>query len=123
MGDPEGMVSGRVKSVPEESLLERAKFFREHVQAVLNLATGSLVLSVTFLHDKPNIRGVPCLRLAWELLVATIFLGVAYNYVLAVRTRPGAGGFSKLLFALSALFHLAFFVSMVLLAKFGLANV
>jgi hypothetical protein len=38
--------------MPEDTLLERAKFFRDHVATVLNLATGSLVLSVTFLHDK-----------------------------------------------------------------------
>jgi hypothetical protein len=34
------------------SLLDRAKFFREHAAPVLNLATGWLVLSVTFLHDQ-----------------------------------------------------------------------
>ncbi|MGA8431643.1 MAG: hypothetical protein WB729_17600 [Candidatus Sulfotelmatobacter sp.] len=33
-------------------LLERSKFFREHVASVLNLATGALVLSVTFLHNE-----------------------------------------------------------------------
>jgi hypothetical protein len=36
----------------DNPLVERAKFFREHMTTVLNLATGALVLSVTFLQDQ-----------------------------------------------------------------------
>jgi hypothetical protein len=108
---------------PDDPFLERAKFFREHVQSVLNVATGALVLSVTFLHDLKNARGLPCLRKSWECLVATIFLGIVYNYILAIRTRPKTERLSPLLFGVSALFHAAFFISMWYLARFGLMNV
>ena len=33
------------------SLEKQFEIFKEYVQTVLNLSTGSLVLSITFLHD------------------------------------------------------------------------
>ena len=38
-----------------DRLLERSKFFREHVQTILNLATGALVISVTFLDTRDSL--------------------------------------------------------------------
>ncbi|MGB2605741.1 MAG: hypothetical protein WBC78_19215 [Candidatus Sulfotelmatobacter sp.] len=107
----------------EKLLLERAKFFREHVQAVLNLATGALVLSVTFLHDKPSIRNSRDLRVSWVLLVAAIFLGIVYNYVLAIFTRPGGKRYGTFLTVLSLIFHAAFFAAVVFMSLFGLSNI
>ena len=68
-----------------DSLLDKAKFFREHVQTILSLATGAFVLSVTFLHDiTPKAQQVDYLRKSWAIFVCTILLGLAYNYVLSI---------------------------------------
>jgi hypothetical protein len=49
-----------------DSLLDRAKFFREHVRTILTLATGSFVLSVTFLHDiAPKPQHAEYLKRSW----------------------------------------------------------
>ncbi len=103
--------------------LERAKLFREHVQNVLTLATGALVLSITFLHDiAPNAGDRESLRLAWQLLVGTVVLGVAYNYVLAIYTRNESKAFGVLLAAISIVFHALFIVALYYLMRFGMAN-
>ncbi|MGA7217590.1 MAG: hypothetical protein WBX38_04715 [Candidatus Sulfotelmatobacter sp.] len=107
----------------DKLLLERAKFFREHVQAVLNLATGALVLSVTFLHDKTSIRDARDLRISWRLLVAAIFLGILYNYVLAIFTRWGGRRYGSFLSILSLAFHITFFAAVVYMSRFGLSNI
>ena len=105
-------------------LLERAKFFREHVQSVLNLAAGSLVLSVTFLHDRAGAaRGAEYLRVSWFLLIIAIVLGLGYNYVLSITTKQVGDRYKKLLYFTSAAFHLTFLAAMVYLAKFGLNNI
>ncbi len=53
-----------------DSLLDKAKFFREHVQTILSLATGAFVLSVTFLHDiTPKAQQVDYLRKSWAIFV------------------------------------------------------
>jgi hypothetical protein len=109
---------------PSEGLLERAKFFRDHVQAVMNLATGALVLSVTFIHDKAeHLQGKGRLRHSWELLGCTILLGVAYNYVLAMYMREKGKRFGSWLPVLSFFLHAAFAASIVLMALFGLSNI
>jgi hypothetical protein len=114
---------GPQKSDSSGSFLERAKFFREHVQSVLNVATGALVVSVTFLHDLQKAQGLSYLRRSWECLLATIFLGILYNYILAIRTRPNTENLSGLLFTISAIFHIMFCISMWYLGQFGLANI
>jgi succinate dehydrogenase hydrophobic anchor subunit len=104
-------------------LLERAKFFREHVSAVLNLATGSLVLSVTFLHDQSgHLRQPWLLKRSWWLLFLTIFLGVAYNYVLNQYVRLDGKRYATLLSILSAMFHAGFVCAVCYLLRFGLWN-
>ncbi len=104
--------------------LERAKFFRDHVQSVLNLAAGSLVLSVTFLHDRASaVRGAEYLRVSWYLLIAAIILGLAYNYILSILTKEHGDRYKPLLYLTSAAFHLTFLAAMVYLARFGLNNI
>jgi len=103
--------------------LERAKLFREHIQNVLTLATGALVLSITFLHDiAPNPVDRGSLRIAWKLLVLAVLWGVAYNYVLAIYTRNESKPFGYLLAAISVVFHAFFIVALYYLMRFGLAN-
>ena len=105
-------------------LLERAKFFREHVQAVLNLATGSFVLSVTFLHDKAAVlQHKSDLSTSWWLMAFTILLGIAYNYSLSIYVRNEGVRYGGLLKLLSLMFHLLFVISMCFLLRFGLWNV
>lgn len=103
--------------------LEKTKLFRDHIQGILALATGSLVLSVTFLHDKGNsISDTPDLRYSWIFFCATILMGVAYNYVLAIYTNKQRPFFKGLLTFFSSLFHGLFVVAVFFLARFGLSN-
>ncbi|HEV2964255.1 MAG TPA: hypothetical protein VG649_20680 [Candidatus Angelobacter sp.] len=119
--------------------LERAKFFREHVQTVINLATGSLVLSVTFLHDKSGtLKRTGCLKVSWAFLVAAIVFGSVYNYFLSLytkrHTKPSEiEEYAKreklervdalVLSLLSGIFHLLFVGALILVLLFGIANV
>jgi hypothetical protein len=108
----------------DESLLERAKFFREHVSTVLNLATGSLVLSVTFLHDKAgHLQQAWLLKRSWWFLMISVLCGVAYNYVLNLYVRKKGQRYGTLLKVLSFCFHLAFVLAMCYLFRFGLWNI
>jgi len=105
------------------SLLDRAKFFREHVATVLNLATGSLVLSVTFLHDQAaHLKQTWLVRRSWWFFFLTIFLGVAYNYVLNAYVQKEGGRYGTLLKILSGLFHAMFVLAVCYLLRFGLWN-
>ena|ERR1700729_2683946 len=118
----------KVNNVPgteeQKLFVEKAKFFREHVQAVLNLATGSLVLSVTFLHDKGNsIARADLLKSSWLWLLAAIVLGLAYNYVLSIRAKESTERYRILMGLLSAVFHLSFLVAMYYLFRFGIGNI
>lgn len=107
-----------------EALIDRARFFREYMGTVLNLATGSLVLSVTFLHDKANhLVGAWLLKRSWRFLLTTIFFGVMYNYVLDLYVAAKGQSYGGLLKFLSAIFHLAFFIAIAYLFRFGLGNI
>ena len=106
-----------------DTLLERSKFFREHVQTILNLATGALVISVTFLNSRDTLQQRDSLRLSWVLLVVAISLGLAYNYVLSVYVRREGKSYGSLLSGLSLIFHVTFLAAILFLLRFGLANV
>lgn len=107
----------------QKFFLERAKFFRDHVQAVLNLATGSLVLSVTFLHNiGSHVSSKVFLTRAWNWFVVSILLGITYNYMLAIYARSQGKRFGGLLSFLSFVFHLSFVVAITYLALFGWTN-
>ena len=105
-----------------DRLLERSKFFREHVQTILNLATGALVISVTFLNARARLLQRESLRFSWVLLVVTISPGLAYNYVLSIYVRREAKSYGRLLNGISLVFHIAFLAAMLFLLRFGLAN-
>lgn len=107
----------------KDDFLEKAKFFRDHVQGVLTLATGSLVLSVTFLHDLgTTVTDKADLSLAWKLLGLAVFFGLMYNYVLAVFTARRRKAFGVVLGVLSFALHGFFFAGLIFLAFFGLSN-
>jgi hypothetical protein len=106
-----------------ESLLDRAKFFREHVQTILSLATGSFVLSVTFLHDiAPKTQHVEYLRKSWGVFVLTIVLGLIYNYVLSIYVSISGRRYGTLLSVISFFFHVSFVLAVCYLLRFGTAN-
>ncbi len=106
-----------------DRLLERSKFFREHVQTILNLATGAFVISVTFLNARESLLQRESLRFSWVLLVVTICLGLGYNYVLSIYVRREGKSYGRLLNGVSLVFHVAFLAAMLFLLRFGLANV
>jgi len=106
-----------------DPLLDRAKFFREHVQTILSLATGSFVLSVTFLHDiAPKPQHADYLRTSWGIFVLTIVLGLIYNYVLSIYVSVGGKSYGMLLSIISFLFHFSFVAAIYYLLRFGTAN-
>ena len=106
-----------------ESLLDQAKFFREHIQTILSLATGSLVLSITFLHNvEPKAQHVENLKWSWEIFVASIVLGLVYNYVLSIYVANGGRRYGMVLRTTSFLFHLSFVAAVYFMLRFGTAN-
>lgn len=106
-----------------DSLLDKAKFFREHVQTILSLATGSFVLSVTFLHDvAPKPQHAEYLRRSWGIFVLTILLGLIYNYVLSIYVSNAGKRYGNLLSVISLLFHFSFVAAIYYLLRFGTAN-
>jgi hypothetical protein len=107
----------------KDSLLDTAKFFREHVQTILSLATGSFVLSVTFLHDiAPKPQHAEYLRRSWEIFVLTILLGLIYNYVLSIYVTVAGKSYGFFLSIISFLFHSSFVAAIYYLLRFGMAN-
>jgi hypothetical protein len=107
-----------------ESLLDRAKFFREHVQSILSLATGSLVLSVTFLHDLASQapHKLDYLKQSWWMLVVTILFGLIYNYVLSIYVKVEGKRYGTVLSVVSFFFHASFVVALYFMLRFGTAN-
>lgn len=96
-----------------ESLLDGAKFFREHVQTIMNLATGCLVLSITFLHDiSAKAQHIEYLKRSWEILVLTILLGLIYNYVPSIYVTVEGKRYGKVLRVVSFFFHASFVVAL-----------
>lgn len=106
-----------------ESLLDKAKFFREHVQTILSLATGSFVLSVTFLHNiAAKAQSVEYLKRSWGILVLTILLGLVYNYVLSIYVSISGKRYGWVLSVVSFVFHVSFVAAIYFMLRFGMAN-
>ena len=106
-----------------DTLLERAKFFREHVQGIITLAAGAIVLSVTFVHDlapKPQHREY--LVASWWIFLGTILLGLTYSYVLSIYVTSTSRRYGGLLTCVALLFHASFAVAIFFLVRFGTIN-
>jgi membrane-bound acyltransferase YfiQ involved in biofilm formation len=116
-------LEGSTLSNGNSSLLDTAKFFREHIQTILSLATGSFVLSVTFLHDiAPKAQHVEYLKRSWGIFVATIVLGLIYNYVLSIYVTNDGKRYGTVLNVVSFFFHGCFVAAIYFLLRFGTAN-
>jgi hypothetical protein len=104
------------------SFLDETKFLQEHLKIVLGLATGSLLLSVTFLHDLgTSIQGKYFLQRSWCWFVASILAGVACNYFLTLHLHSPKR-YQRPLNLASVLLHLCFIVAIVYFFRFALAN-
>lgn len=119
------------------SLETQFEIFKEYVQTVLNLSTGSLVLSITFLHDivglgseaksgtaaavhtvhHPNILGI-----AWIGFLISIGGCLFYLYFLALFTKDGTDC-KKQLMAGNLAGLGGFAVGLICLAAFGWCNI
>ena len=113
-------------SVPTDnsvSFLEQSKFLQEHIKILLTLATGSLVLSVSLLHDLgQTIQGKQFLHSSWLWLFASVIAGVACNYVLTVHLNSKNNAYGWLVKIVSFALHACFAVAMVYFVRFALAN-
>lgn len=123
------------------SLEKQFEIFKEYVQTVLNLSTGSLVLSITFLHDivglgseaksvaaattantahtvhHPNVLGI-----AWIGFLISIAGCLFYLYFLALYTKDGTDCKNELMVGNLAGLG-GFAVGLVCLAAFGWCNI
>jgi hypothetical protein len=119
------------------SLEKQFEIFKEYVQTVLNLSTGSLVLSITFLHDivglgseaksgattavhvvhHPNVLGI-----AWIGFLISIAGCLFYLYFLALFTKDGVDCKNELLVGNIAGLG-GFAVGLLCLAAFGWCNI
>lgn len=106
-----------------DPFLERAKFFREHVQAIITLAAGAILLSLTFVHDlAPQAEHGSYLVTSWWIFLATILLGLSYNYVLAIYVTMEGKRYGHLLMIISFVFHASFVAAIFFLLRFGTMN-
>lgn len=104
--------------------------FKGHVDALVTVSTGALVLSVTFLKDaasrSPN--NLRFLRWSWGLFTLSIVAGVLYSYVLTHLAsssecwQKDKCTHRKVLIASSMVLHLSFFAAVLLFLIFALSN-
>jgi hypothetical protein len=118
--------------VAEVTIDKRFEFFQDYVKTVLNLSTGALVLSVTFLHDIVGIgseHGTPkpiqfrsLLGLTWILFLGSIFGALYYLYFHAIASKDNELSAGHLNFsAVTALAGL--FLGLVAFGVFGWLNI
>jgi hypothetical protein len=112
---------------------KRAEFFRDFIQTVLQLAAGSVVFSVTFLHDilrvgensagsLPTIARHATLILgAWVILLFSVLAAVGYLYFHAISTKYETA-YSGWMSVTAAAAVLGLFAGLALLVCFGFEN-
>jgi hypothetical protein len=112
---------------------KRAEFFRDFIQTVLNLAAGSIVFSVTFLHDilrvgendpthLPTAARHSLLVLSgWIALLLSVVASVVYLYVHALSTKYETTYSDSMTFT-AGVAILALLAGLVLLVSFGYFN-
>lgn len=107
------------------------EYFKAHVTAIVTLATGALVLSVSFIKDvggvAPQLSGF--LMVGWVFFTASIIAGVFYSYILTfiARDPENEGGLNKtfrnMLNGVSIVLHFSFMAGILCFLIFALANV
>ncbi|MGC1686702.1 MAG: hypothetical protein WA734_13840 [Candidatus Acidiferrales bacterium] len=112
---------------------KRAELFRDFIQTVLSLAAGSVVFSVTFLHDVLHIGDASAgqspaipkhsyyVLLAWVALLVAVIAALVYLYFHAISTKyERAYGWPLTIAAIVACFSLV--AGLILLIVFGFFN-
>jgi hypothetical protein len=114
------------------SIDQRFEFFQDYVKTVLNLSTGALVLSITFLHDivgigsehgtTEPIQSRWLLGLTWVSFLISVFGALYYLYfhALAAKDTELSGRHLKWS-SIAALGGL--FLGLVALGAFGWLNI
>lgn len=112
---------------------KRAEFFRDFIQTVLQLAAGSVVFSVTFLHDilrvgenspghLPTVaRHAPLIFTGWATLLVSVIASVGYLYFHAVSTKYESA-YSGRMNLTAAVAILGLVIGLILLVCFGYEN-
>ncbi len=112
---------------------KRAEFFRDFIQTVLSLAAGSIVFSVTFLHDILRVgdsaagqtqvapRNPALVLAAWIVLLVGVVASLGYLYFHALSTKYEKAYFNLMVITAGvAIFGLV--AGLVLLVCFGIQN-
>ncbi len=112
---------------------KRAEFFRDFIQTVLSLAAGSIVFSVTFLHDILRVgdgsaghmqvapRNPALVLAAWIVLLVSVVASLAYLYFHALSTKYEKA-YSNLMVITAGAAILGLVAGLVLLVCFGIQN-
>jgi hypothetical protein len=127
------MAQNQLTNSRHVSLEKKYEIFGEYVRTVLNLSTGSLVLSITFLHDvvglgsegKARAAAIPAkslLALSWLGFLLSILGCLYYLYFLALASNEERDCSSHLV-AGNIVGLAGFAAGLVLLAIFGWFNI
>jgi hypothetical protein len=127
------MVENQLTNSRHVSLEKKYEIFGEYVRTVLNLSTGSLVLSITFLHDVvglgsdskapvATIHGKPLLALSWLGFLLSILGCLYYLYFLALASNEERDCSGHLV-AGNIIGLAGFGAGLVLFAIFGWSNI
>ena len=74
---------------------EHEGLFIDHIRAVLNLSTGSLILSATLIgafvagSETEKLHVLGFLKASWVLFVVSIASATLYSYLFALSARDG----------------------------------
>jgi hypothetical protein len=115
----------------ESEFLPIAALFKGHVDGLVTVATGALVVSVTFLKDSSSKAPhyIHLLKFSWILFALSIVSGIVYNYTLArlAKARRCWGkekcNHKRILNSASQVLHLSFFAAVICFLIFALWNV
>jgi hypothetical protein len=116
---------------PSSQFYSVLEYFKAHVTAIVTLATGALVLSISFIKDVEvsslQMRGF--LMAGWIFFTLSTTAGVCYSYILTYiasdpeDTRGLRLTFKGWLNKLSIVLHFAFMFGIICFLVFALANV
>ncbi|MDT5123810.1 MAG: hypothetical protein QOC96_3292 [Acidobacteriota bacterium] len=121
----------------QSTSLQVIELFKAHVSAIVTLATGALVLSVTFLKElkPPALQNRGWLISSWVLFTASVVSGVLYSYFLTLlasdaynknagkRSRVSGSTSKNFLVFFSLLLHISFVLGILTFLIFALGNI
>ena len=118
---------GQSSAQDSSQLYSVLEYFKAHVTAIVTLATGTLVLSISFIKDVDvtTLQRRGFLQAGWILFTISIVAGVCYSYILTLIAKDPKlrQTFKQMLGAISFVLHFAFMFGVVCFLVFALANV